>query len=88
MDQILPPVLNDFEFEAMRQLAVHPATCHIPSAIQSRLKNIGYAKEVLGRLILTGDGLQRIAQLTAQSRLRRYSNNASAVYQHFGDRFK
>jgi hypothetical protein len=61
MDQILPPELNDFEFEAMRQIAAHPATCHIPSAIQSRLKDIGYAKEVLGRLVLTDDGLQRIA---------------------------
>ena len=85
MDQILPPVLNDFEFEAMRQIAVHPATCHIPSAIQCRLKNIGYAKEVLGRLVLTDDGLHRIAQLTPQSAPRRYSNNASTV---FGDRFK
>ena len=61
MDQILPPELNDFEFEAMRQIAAHPATCHIPSAIQSRLKDIGYAKEVLGRLVLTDDGLQHIA---------------------------
>jgi hypothetical protein len=46
MDQILPPELNAFEFEAMRQLAVHPATCHIPSAIQFRLRDIGYAKEL------------------------------------------
>jgi hypothetical protein len=49
MDQILPPNLNDLEFEALRQIAAHPATCHIPSTIQSRLKDIGYAKEVLGR---------------------------------------
>ena len=61
MDQILPPNLNDLEFEALRQIAAHPATCHIPSTIQSRLKDIGYAKEVLGRLVLTDDGLQRIA---------------------------
>jgi len=79
MDQILPPVLNDFEFEAMRQIAVHPATCHIPSAIKTRLKDIGYAKEVLGRVVLTDDGLQRIAQLTAQSPPRRFSNNLSAL---------
>jgi len=26
MDQILPPELNDFEFEALRQLAAHPIT--------------------------------------------------------------
>ena len=60
MDQILPPKLNDLEFEALRQTAAHPATCHIPSTIQSRLTDIGYAK-VLGRLVLTDDGLQRIA---------------------------
>ena len=62
MDQILPPELNDFEFEALRQLAAHPATRHIPSRIQSRLKNIGYAKEVLGGIVLTVDGAQRVAE--------------------------
>jgi hypothetical protein len=40
---------------------VHPATRHIPYRVQSRLKDIGYAKEVLGGLVLTDDGLQRIA---------------------------
>jgi hypothetical protein len=62
MDQILPPELSDIELEALRQLAVHPATRHIPSRIQSRLKDIGYVKEVLGDIALTKDGLQRIAQ--------------------------
>jgi len=60
MDQILPPELNDLEFEALRQLAVHPATCHIPPGIESRLRDIGYTKEVLGGgIVLTRDGLQR-----------------------------
>ena len=59
MDQILPPELNDWEFEALRELAAHPATRRIPSRIQSRLKDIGYAKEVLGGIVLTKDGLQR-----------------------------
>ena len=49
------------EFEALRQIAAHPATRHIPSTLQSRLKDIGYANEVLGRLVLTDDGLQHIA---------------------------
>jgi hypothetical protein len=49
------------EFEALRQLAAHPVTRHLPSRIQSRLKDIGYVKEVLGGLILTDDGLERIA---------------------------
>jgi hypothetical protein len=62
MDQILPPELNDLEFEALRQLAAHPATRRIPSRIQSRLKDIGYAKEVLGGVVLTKDGLQRISE--------------------------
>ena len=62
MDQILPPELNDLELEALRQLAAHPATRHIPSRIQSRLKDIGYAKDVLGGIVLTKDGLQRISE--------------------------
>jgi hypothetical protein len=61
MDQILPPKLTDLELEALRQIAVHPATCHIPYQVQSRLKDFGYAKEVLGGLVLTDDGLERIA---------------------------
>jgi hypothetical protein len=31
------------------------------SASQSRFKDIGYVKEVLGALVATDDGLQRIA---------------------------
>ena len=61
MDQILPPKLTDLELEALRQIAVHPATRHISYRVQSRLRDIGYAKEVLGGLVLTDDGLQRIA---------------------------
>jgi hypothetical protein len=61
MDQILPPKLTDLELEALRQIAEHPATRDIPYRVQSRLKDIGYAKEVLGGLVLTDDGLQRIA---------------------------
>lgn len=62
MDQILPPELNELEFEALRQLASHPIAHHIPPRIQSRLKDIGYAKEVLGGIVLTKDGLQRISE--------------------------
>jgi hypothetical protein len=61
MDQILPPTLSDIELDALRQIAAHPATQHIPPHIQSRLMDIGYAKEVLGAIVLTDDGLQRIA---------------------------
>jgi hypothetical protein len=34
------------------------ATRHIPAHIQSRLTDIGYAKEVLGAIVPTDDGLQ------------------------------
>jgi hypothetical protein len=61
MDQILPPELNDLELEALREIAVHPASHHIPFHVESRLKDIGYAKEVLGDLVLTDDGLRRAA---------------------------
>jgi hypothetical protein len=60
MDQILPPKLDDMELEALREIAVHPASHHAPLSVQSRLKDIGYAKEVLGDLVLTDDGLQRV----------------------------
>lgn len=61
MDQILPPKLDDMELETLREIAVHPATHHAPLRVQSRLKDIGYAKEVLGDLVLTDDGLRRAA---------------------------
>jgi hypothetical protein len=62
MDQILPPKLNDLELEALREIAVHPASHHVPLRVQSRLRDIGYAKEVLGEIVVTDDGLERIAQ--------------------------
>ena len=61
MDQILPPKLNDLELEALREIAVHPASHHVPLRVQSRLRDIGYAKEVLGNIVVTDDGLERIA---------------------------
>jgi hypothetical protein len=61
MDQILPPELSAFEFESLRQIAAHPASHRVPSRVQSRLKDIGYVKEVLGSLIVTDDGVRRIA---------------------------
>ncbi len=61
MDQILPPELNTFELEALRQIAAHPVSHPVPSRVQSRLKDIGYVKEMLGGLVLTDDGLRRIA---------------------------
>lgn len=61
MDQILPPELSAVEVDSLRQIAAHPASHHVPSHVQSRLKDIGYVKEVLGGLVLTDDGLRRIA---------------------------
>ena len=59
--EILPPTLNELELDALRQIAAHPVTLHIPARIRSRLMDIGYTKEVLGAIVLTDDGLQRIA---------------------------
>jgi hypothetical protein len=42
-------------------MAAHPASHHVPPRVQSRFKDIGYVKEVLGALVVTDDGLQRIA---------------------------
>ena len=61
MDQILPPELSDAELEAMAEIAVHPATHHVAASVQARLKDVGYAKDVLGEVVLTEDGLRRIA---------------------------
>jgi hypothetical protein len=61
MEQILPPELSAFEFECLCQMAAHPASHHVPPRVQSRFKDIGYVKEVLGALVVTDDGLQRIA---------------------------
>jgi hypothetical protein len=61
MDQILPPTLSDAEFDALREIAEHPATNHVPHSVESRLRDIGYAKEVLGDIVLTEDGLRRVA---------------------------
>jgi hypothetical protein len=61
MNQILPPELSAFEFESLRQIAAHPVSHHVPSRVHSRLKDIGYVKEVLGGLVLTDDGSLRIA---------------------------
>jgi hypothetical protein len=61
MDRVLPPTLSDIELDALRQIAAHPVTRHIPAHIHSRLMDIGYTKEVLGAIVLTDDGLQRIA---------------------------
>jgi hypothetical protein len=60
MDQILPPNLSDFGLEALRQIKAHPATCCLPSDVQSRLKDVGYAREVLGGFVLTDDALKRV----------------------------
>lgn len=61
MDQILPPELSDAELEAMAEIAVHPATHHVASRVQIRLKDVGYARDTLGEVVLTEDGLRRIA---------------------------
>jgi hypothetical protein len=60
MDQILPPKPNDLEFQTLRQIKLPPTTRNIPSRIQSRLRDLGHTKDVLGGIVLTDDGLQPI----------------------------
>ena len=60
MDQILPPKPNDLKFQTLRQIKLHPTTRNIPSRIQSRLRDLGHTKDVLGGIVPTDDGLQRI----------------------------
>jgi hypothetical protein len=67
MDQIIPPKLTDLELEALRQIAAHPALCHIPYRVKSRLKDIGYAKGVLGGLVLTDDAQFMPLETTMES---------------------
>jgi hypothetical protein len=58
MDQVLPPTLTDNELDALRQIAAHPVTRHIPAHIRSRLMDLGYTKEVLGAIVLTDVGIR------------------------------
>jgi hypothetical protein len=67
MDQTASPKLTDLELEALRQIAAHPALCHIPYRVKSRLKDIGYAKGVLGGLVLTDDAQFMPLETTMES---------------------
>ena len=64
MRQFLPDPLTREEFAALKQIddAGKPGT--IPAKIRERLILIGYAKEVLGGLIVTDEGMLRIVMGT------------------------
>ena len=59
MAHILPPTLNEIELDALRQIATHPVTRHIPAHIRSRLMDIGYTKGVLGAIVTAYRELRR-----------------------------
>ena len=60
MGQFLPDPLTREEFAALKQIGDARKHETIPAKIRERLILIGYAKEVLGGLIVTDEGMLRI----------------------------
>jgi hypothetical protein len=57
MAQFLPDPLTEAEFAALKQILAASTFCDVEPPIQERLISMGYAKEILGRLIVTAEGL-------------------------------
>jgi hypothetical protein len=64
MGQFLPDPLTREEFAALKQIGDARKHETIPAKIRERLILIGYAKEVLGGLIVTDEGMLRIVMGT------------------------
>jgi hypothetical protein len=63
MDKTRPEPLTKEEFAALKRMGGYfPANAPPPIQIQQRLVLLGYAKEILGGLILTDAGLQKVAE--------------------------
>jgi hypothetical protein len=56
-----PEPLSRDEFAALMTVSVSPPSRSIPGDIQSRLLELGYIEDVLGNLVVTDDGVKRIA---------------------------
>jgi hypothetical protein len=56
----MPETLTTEEFKALKQIGDARAKGSIPTKNRDRLIEIGYAKEVLGSLVITEDGMLRI----------------------------
>ena len=60
MAQFLPDPLTEAEFAALKQILAASPFCDVEPPIQERLISMGYAKEILGCLIVTAEGLMLI----------------------------
>jgi hypothetical protein len=60
MDQILPPELSSLNLRPCGKSRCIQPRATFRNRVQSRLKDIGYAKEVFGGLVPTDDGLRRV----------------------------
>jgi len=65
MGQFLPDPLTREEFAALKQISDGRNHITITAEIRERLILIGYAKEVLGGLIVTDEGMLRRAHQKA-----------------------
>jgi hypothetical protein len=60
MAQFLPDPLTEAEFAALKQILAASTFYSVEPPIQERLISMGYAKEILGCLIVTAEGLKLI----------------------------
>ena len=60
MTQLLPDPLTEVEFAALKRILADSPVRGVEPQIQERLISMGYAKEILGCLIVTADGLMLI----------------------------
>jgi hypothetical protein len=56
----MPDTLTNEEFKALQQIGDAREKRAIPSQIRKRLIDLGYAKDVLGGLVVTEEGMLRI----------------------------
>jgi hypothetical protein len=61
MPKSTPAPLSSAEFAALKDVSVSPPSRAIPGRIQSQLLRLGYVQEVLGNLVITDDGIERLA---------------------------
>jgi hypothetical protein len=61
MVKFMPDPLSRREFEALKRIGVLPAQIQARNRSEKRLILLGFAEEVLGILVLTEDGMMRIA---------------------------
>jgi hypothetical protein len=61
MVKFMPDPLSRREFQALKRIGVLPAQIQARNRSEKRLVLLGFAEEVLGILVLTEDGMMRIA---------------------------